>query len=110
MKVVDTMGNLLTERPDYTKGRLLQDKDNPDVMVFSPWDEVPLREEENLEYGNPLQMELTSIEARLRELDYIGIKIATGRGTKEEYATEIAEMQRLAERKNEILREVAAIK
>lgn len=110
MKIVDTSGRILTERPDYTKGRLLQDPDNPGTMVFSPWDEIPLREEENAEYGDPLKMELESIDTRLAELDYIGIKIATGRGTREEYASEIVEMQTLAERKNVIrarLREVS---
>lgn len=34
---------------------------------------------------------------RLRELDYIGVKIATGRARKTDYAEQIAEMEQLAE-------------
>ena len=49
-----------------------------------------------------LELELSQVNNRLSRLDYIGIKIATGRGTREEYAKEIAEMQELADRKNEI--------
>lgn len=48
---------------------------------------------------------LIEIDAELRSLDYIGVKIATGRGTREEYATQIARMQELAEEKNRILAE-----
>ena len=38
----------------------------------------------------------------LKDHDYIGTKIATGRATVEEYATEIEEMTKKAERINEI--------
>ena len=41
MKIYDTKGNELTERPDYTKGRLLQDKDNPEHYIYTRWEEVP---------------------------------------------------------------------
>lgn len=41
--------------------------------------------------------------------DYIGIKIATGRATAEEYATEIAEMTAKANRLNEIDKELEAL-
>lgn len=47
MKIYNTSGVELTERPDYSKGRLLQSKDDPEKYIFSPWDEVPLRDEEN---------------------------------------------------------------
>ena len=42
MKIYDTSGKELTERPDYTKGRLLQDKDNPERYIYTTWDEVPV--------------------------------------------------------------------
>ena len=49
-----------------------------------------------------LQSEKAELEAWLKAHDYIGTKIATGRATIEEYATEIAEMTEKAERINEI--------
>ena len=49
-----------------------------------------------------LQSEKAELEAWLRNHDYIGVKIATGRATVEEYATEIAEMTEKANRINEI--------
>ena len=36
-------------------------------------------------------------QGRLRELDYIGVKIATGRARKADYTEQIAEMEQLAE-------------
>ena len=42
------------------------------------------------------------LEAWLKDHDYIGVKIATGRATVEEYANEIAEMTEKANRINEI--------
>ena len=62
------------------------------------------------EHRNRLQAELYKINSRLHERDHIGINIATGRGTKEEYAIEIAEIQRFADRKNEILIEMGVTK
>lgn len=41
-------------------------------------------------------------KAELRSLDYIGVKIATGRATREEYAQQIARMDELAQRINEL--------
>ena len=49
-----------------------------------------------------LQTEKAELEAWLKDHDYIGVKIATGRATVEEYANEIAEMTKKAERINEI--------
>ena len=49
-----------------------------------------------------LQTEKAELETWLKDHDYIGVKIATGRATIEEYATEIAEMTEKAERINEI--------
>ena len=52
---------------------------------------------------------LFQIEEEFRQLDYIGIKIATGRATAAEYAKEIARMEELAEEKNEIMSELAEL-
>lgn len=41
MKIYDTKGNELIERPDYSKGRLLQDPKDPDKYIFTTWEEVP---------------------------------------------------------------------
>ena len=49
-----------------------------------------------------LQTEKADLEAWLKAHDYIGVKIATGRATIEEYATEIEDMTEKAERINEI--------
>lgn len=49
-----------------------------------------------------LELEKANIEEWLKNHDYIGVKIATGRSTIEEYASEIAEMKVKAERINEI--------
>lgn len=49
-----------------------------------------------------LELEKDSIEEWLKSHDYIGIKIATGRGTVEEYADEIKEMNIKAARLNEV--------
>ena len=46
--------------------------------------------------------EKAQLESWLKAHDYIGTKIATGRATVEEYATEIEEMKEKAERINEI--------
>lgn len=46
--------------------------------------------------------EKAELEAWLKSHDYIGVKIATGRATIDDYATEIAEMTEKANRINEI--------
>lgn len=49
-----------------------------------------------------LESQIASIDAEFRSLDYIGIKIATGRATIEEYQNEITRMNQLADEKNEL--------
>ena len=49
-----------------------------------------------------LQMEKAELEAWLKAHDYIGVKIATGRATIDDYADEIALMTEKANRINEI--------
>lgn len=60
--------------------------------------------------ADELRERLYQIEEEFRKLDYIGIKIATGRATVAEYAKEIERMENLAEEKNEIMAELAAEK
>ena len=63
--------------------------------------EPPKPTEEELRKQNLLN-EKAELEAWLKAHDYIGVKIATGRATVEEYATEISEMTDKANRINEI--------
>ena len=63
--------------------------------------EPPRPTEEELR-KRALQTEKAELEAWLKAHDYIGVKIATGRATVEEYAIEITEMTEKAERINEI--------
>lgn len=53
-----------------------------------------------------LSKELEELEVWMRVHDYIGVKIATGRATIEEYADVIAEMTEKANRINEIRKEM----
>lgn len=41
MKIYDTSGNELTERPDYSLGRLVQDIEDPDKYIYTTWEELP---------------------------------------------------------------------
>lgn len=63
--------------------------------------EPPKPTEEELK-RQALVEEKAQLETWLKDHDYIGTKIATGRATVEEYETEIAEMTEKAERINEI--------
>ena len=63
--------------------------------------ESPKPTEEELKRQGLVE-EKAQLETWLKNHDYIGTKIATGRATVEEYATEIAEMTEKAERINEI--------
>ena len=63
--------------------------------------EPPKPTEEELR-RQALQSEKAELESWLSSHDYIGVKIATGRATIEEYTNEIAEMTEKANRINEI--------
>ena len=63
--------------------------------------EPPKPTEEELR-RQALQTEKAELEAWLRNHDYIGVKIATGRATIDDYVDEIALMTEKAERINEI--------
>ena len=73
-----------------------------EILVYVPYTESELRE-------ISLRSELESLEAWLKAHDYIGVKIATGRATVDDYTDEIALMTEKAERINEIDRELHPI-
>ena len=72
-------------------------------------DEAKLSKIKSLEERDKLVEERAELELWLKAHDYIGTKIATGRATVEEYASEIAEMSEKANRINEIDRELSSI-
>lgn len=49
-----------------------------------------------------IEAEIRALDQLMKANDYIGTKIAMGRATKEEYAKEISESEKMAERKNEL--------
>ena len=61
-----------------------------------------IKEEEGRERLFELSAEKAELESWLKAHDYIGVKIATGRATIDDYADEIALMTEKAERINEI--------
>ena len=60
------------------------------------------KEQERLEKVAETESRIAAVDAEFKTLDYIGIKIATGRATFEDYKTEIARMSELADEKNEL--------
>lgn len=72
---------------------------NGSVYVEPPRPPKPTEEELRRQ---ALQTEKANLEAWLSAHDYIGVKIATGRATIDDYADEIALMTEKAERINEI--------
>lgn len=73
-----------------------------DILVYIPYTEAELTKIN-------LQSEKAELEAWLKAHDYIGVKIATGRATIEEYADDIALMAEKAERINEINKQLEAL-
>ena len=80
-------------------------KVNGDSVTYSNdgsiYIEPPKPTEEELR-RQALQTEKAELEAWLKSHDYIGVKIATGRATVDDYVDEIALMTEKAERINEI--------
>ena len=60
----------------------------------------------DIKTNNEKQDRINELKGFLREYDYIGTKIATGRATIEEYKTEIELMNRWAEEINELEEEL----
>jgi hypothetical protein len=56
-----------------------------------------------------IQSQISVIDAEFATLDYVGIKIATGRATVEEYKTEIARMSELAIMKDALEEELKLV-
>lgn len=56
-----------------------------------------------------IQVQIDELKAELASLDYIGIKIAEGVATKEEYAKELAYKEELRKRINELQAELDAM-
>lgn len=81
----------------YRKGEGFIEYSNNGAIYVEP---IETTEEEIRKHN--LLNEKVELEIWLKEHDYIGTKIATGRATVEEYATEIEEMTEKAERINEI--------
>lgn len=69
----------------------------------------PDEQENELEcHRSEIISEIAALDQLMRAQDYIGIKIAMGRATKEDYAEQIAQSEQWAQRKNkleEILKE-----
>ena len=88
----------------YRKGEnFIEYSNDGSVYVESP---KPTEEELRRQ---ALLSEKAELESWLKAHDYIGTKIATGRATVEEYATEIDLMNEKANRINEIDRELNSI-
>lgn len=106
---------LLPAEATWTKP--LEAKEGFDVKYIKEsdsWEYVEKEEKkEPAEYvpteKEKLQAELFSYENKLRELDYIGIKIACGRAKKSDYANEIALMDEYAAKVNELREQIAAL-
>lgn len=87
-------------------------KDGYDIVFNgTDWEYKEIEKEPEPEPYVPTELEkkykeLWETESKLRDLDYIGVKIATGRATIEEYAEEIAEMSRLADKVNQLRAEI----
>lgn len=73
-----------------------------DVKLYCTLNPDKVLTKHPLEEKTKLLVEKETLEQWLKDHDYIGTKIATGRATVEEYATEIAEMTVKANRINEI--------
>ena len=60
MKFYDANGKELADKDavDYSTGRYLQDKDDHEKYIFSPWDTVPARDEEHVPESTPTNAEL----------------------------------------------------
>lgn len=59
-------------------------------------------EDNKQQQRNEIMAEINALDQLMRNQDYIGIKIAMGRATKEDYAEEIAQSEQWAQRKSEL--------
>ena len=80
----------------YTEPVLEPDPVEPELT------EEQKQEQERLAKITETESKIAAIDAEFKTLDYIGIKIATGRATISDYEPEIARMSQLADEKNEL--------
>jgi len=78
-------------------------------IVIEPTEEELRIAEINVQLG-ALYSQLSTVESEFSKLDYVGIKIATGRATIEEYAKEIALMNELATQKDALNAQIMVLK
>ena len=110
IKFTDTCYNVFVDPTDYYSGYGVvpkeEDKDNlydiEEVRKYCALHPDKVLAKHPMEDRIKLLREKESLEAWLRAHDYIGTKIATGRATADEYATEIAEMTTKSARINAI--------
>lgn len=101
----------VTQLGDFSAYTTVYNADGDSVTYSddgSVYIEPPKPTEEELR-RQALQTEKAELEAWLKAHDYIGVKIATGRATIDDYVDEIALMAEKAERINEIDRELNSI-
>ncbi len=77
-----------------------------DKWAYKEWPKTEAYEPTELELK---QKELWETKSQLAQLDYIGVKIATGRATREEYAEQITQMSELADKVNQLRLEIAEL-
>ena len=82
--------------------------ENRDKYVYRDG-EIVLDENNLVNQLKTAREELLATEQKLVDLDYIGIKIATGRATIEDYADKIAEMNTLADKVNELRNKISEL-
>lgn len=89
-------------------------ENNAQIIELEPKDDTRQFQIEELKPYQPTELEiaqaeLCATEQQLKELDYIGIKIATGRATIEEYKDQIAVMSQLAEQISELRKKIKTL-
>ena len=68
MKIVDTKGKVLKTQPDLTKGRYLEKEGDPDTLVYTPYTDEELAEQEEAMAADPvttLQMAVADLYEQL---------------------------------------------
>lgn len=88
--------------------------ENTDNINISESIDIELTDEQKAEIEkqnriNEINSRIYSIDNEFKSLDYIGIKIATGRATIDEYKDDIAKMTKLADEKNELKKELKEV-
>lgn len=80
---------------------------NPELAELTDEQKAEIAYQQKL---RELESQIADVDAEFKTLDYIGIKIATGRAAIEEYTSEIERMTELADRKNELETELQELK